>query len=219
MGISKVVSVLVFAVALAAIGTQAVRSDIFDPCLPTYRLHAASTPAPLFACPQGDTPSFIDQGWWIEVWVIGTGGQPIANVPSSDFWLIDCDPLNDITLCGGSASAHADSMTNAMGKTTLSLSTLIAGGCGDGASVVIQGVIPADSLTNCTTDLCVSVNTRSPDIDGNLMVDLVDLSLFAASYPPQPYEKCCDMSGDGTINLIDLSMFAFHFGPPGHACN
>jgi hypothetical protein len=208
---------VVMAVAYLTVAAAPVKSDIFDPCLPTYHLNTEVVPAPLLACPLGDTPSFLDQGWWVEVWVMGTSG-PIPGIPASDFWLYDCDPLNDVVLCGGGASASADSATNAQGKTTLSLSTLVAGGCGDGTAVVIQGVIPDDSLTNCTTQLCIPIDIRSPDIDGSLTVDLVDLSLLAASFPPRPYEKCCDLSVDGVVNLIDLALFAMHFGPPGHLC-
>ena len=51
-----------------------------------------------------------------------------------------------------------------------------------------------------------------------LLVDLVDLSIFASHYPPQLYEACCDFDINGVINLPDLTMFALHFGPPGHQC-
>jgi hypothetical protein len=57
---------------------------------------------------------------------------------------------------------------------------------------------------------------RSPDINGDGTVDLIDLTLFAMAYPPQPYDHCIDYNCDGDITLPDLAMFAFHFGPPGH---
>jgi hypothetical protein len=86
-------------------------------------------------------------------------------------------------------------------------------------ALVIQGYVVADSLTNCTTDFCCPINLRSPDINGDLLVDLIDLSIFAAEFPPNPYGPCSDLNDDGAVDLIDLSNFAFHFGPPGHACN
>jgi hypothetical protein len=86
-------------------------------------------------------------------------------------------------------------------------------------AVVIQGFVVLDSLTNCSTDFCCPISLRSPDINGSLGVDLVDLSIFAASFPPNAFDACCDMNVDGTIGLQDLSQFAFHFGPPGHVCN
>jgi hypothetical protein len=189
-----------------------------DPCgLALAELNAAVTPCPLFVCPHGDTPSFIDQGWSISIWVYGISGNPIPNVPASDFWLVDCDPGNDASLCGGSASSNADSNTGTNGKTTMSLGTLVGGGCADGIAVVAQGLVILDT-TLCVTEFCFPIWLRSPDIDGSLEVDLVDLSIFAASFPPRPFDPCCDMNVDGRIGLQDLSLFAFHFGPPGHIC-
>jgi hypothetical protein len=194
-------------------------AGIINPCVSYWQLHAVVTPCPLFVCPQGDTDSFLDQGWWIWICVLDINGVAIPNVPASDFWLIDCDPLNDAALCGGSASSGADSNSNSAGMTTMSLGTLTGGGCADGMSLVIQGFVVLDSLTNCTTDQCNPIALRSPDINGDLVINLVDLSAFAAGYPPQPYAVCADMNADGVVGLQDLSKFAFHYGPPGHLCN
>jgi hypothetical protein len=193
--------------------------SFIDPCVSTIQLHATTAPVPLLACPGLDAPPFISQGWWIEVWVLDSNGNGFPNIPAFDFWLIDCDPLNDINLCSGSESANADSATNAQGKTTLSLGGLRAGGCGDGATVVMQGIVPIDSLTNCTTPLCLPVNIRSVDISGDLEVDLVDLSIFAAAFSPLPYDKCSDLNVDGIVDLADLALFALHFGPLSHSCS
>lgn len=194
-------------------------AGIIDPCVSYWELHATVTPCPLFVCPQGDTDSFIDQGWWIWICVLDINEVPIPNVPAADFWLVDCDPLGDAVLCGGAASSNADSNSNAAGMTTMSNTGLQGGGCADGMAVVIQGFVVLDSLTNCTTEFCCPISLRSPDINGSLGVDLVDLSIFASSFPPNAYDACCDMNVDGTVGLQDLSQFAFHFGPPGHVCN
>ena len=103
--------------------------------------------------------------------------------------------------------------------TTLSLGPLVGGGCADGMAVVVLGVALDDSLTSCTTPKCLPISLRSPDIDGSLALDLVDLSIFAASFPPNPFDPCCDLNVDGIVSLQDLSLMAFHFGPPGHVCN
>jgi len=206
-------------VGAAFFAAKLVQAQIPDPCdFATVRLNAPVIPCPLLACPQGDTPSFASQGWTIEVWVRDINGIPISGVPANDFWLIDCDPLSDASLCGGSASSNADHATNSNGKTTLSLSTLAGGGCADGISVVVQGIVLVDSLSACTTFLCLPINLRSPDIDGSLEVNLIDLSTFAASYPPAAFDRCCDYDIDGEVNLTDLAEFASHYGPPGHSC-
>ena len=84
--------------------------------------------------------------------------------------------------------------------------------------LVVMGIVLLDAATGCTTFMCLPVNVRSPDIDPDGQVNLSDLSIFAGSYPPGPYDTCCDFDGNGIVNLQDLSAFADHFGPPGHAC-
>ena len=64
---------------------------------------------------------------------------------------------------------------------------------------------PAD----CVTPRIVPINMRSPDIDRSLAVDLVDLSIFAAHYPPGPYDACSDFDLSGDVNVV----FIFALGP------
>ena len=52
---------------------------------------------------------------------------------------------------------------------------------------------------------------KSPDLDGDAAVNLVDLALFAGAWPPNPYNFCMDYNCDGLINLPDLSLFAIHW--------
>ena len=194
-------------------GTAA--SHGIDPCQSSCELHADVVPAPLFVCPAGDTDAFIEQGFWISITVFDFL-DPIPNIPPFDFWLIDNDPVNDLALCGGSRSSDADSLTNAEGMTTMSQGTLIAGGCADGMALVVQGFVLEEP---CGTWKTLPIQVRSPDIDGSSEVDLMDLSIFASSFPPGPYESCCDFDLNGVVDLVDLSRFARHFGPPGHRCN
>ncbi len=51
----------------------------------------------------------------------------------------------------------------------------------------------------------------SPDINGDLTVNLADLSSFAAGYTGT-YDACADMFYDGVINLSDLSLFSQAYG-------
>ena len=192
---------------------------IIDPCRSYVEIHLTVSPAPLFICPLGDTDSLEDQGWSLWILVLDTVGVPVEGVPAADFWLIDCDPVNDMILCGGSASSNADSSTNSAGITTMSNTSVAGGGCADGLAVVVQGFVIEDSTTNCTTPVCLPVAIRSPDMNGDLILTLVDLTNFAGSYPPQAYAPCGDMNADGIITLVDLTNFAQHFGPPGHSCN
>ena len=182
----------------------------------TWQVNGATAPVTLLACPQGDAGSLLEQGWWIEVQCFDTGGWPTAALPPEDFWLVPADP-DDVVLCMSFSSSNADSATNAQGMTTMSNTALVAGGCADGMMLVVQGVLLYEA--DCVTPKLEEIQVRSPDLDGSLIVDLVDLSLFAASYPPMPYETCSDFDVNGVVNLQDLSVFAAHYGPPGHACN
>jgi hypothetical protein len=192
-------------------------AGIIDPCNSPV-VYNGPLNACYFACPQGDTDSFAQQGHTFAFTVNDLFGAPIPDIPGSDFWLINCDPLANLTLCAGSASSAADSATNSAGKTTMNDGTLNAGGCSDGLSPVVQGFVLEDPLASCTP-YCYLIQVRSPDLDGSLLVNLVDLAIFSSCFPPQPYDKCCDFDCNFTVNLQDLARFAFHFGPPGHKCN
>lgn len=211
----------IFCLVTAALLTVAGMAfgGIIDPCRSYVEIHITVTPCPLMICPVGDTQAFEDWGWYLWICILDTGGVPVQGVPAADFWVIDCDPINNLTLCGGSASSDADSATNSAGMTTMSNTSLAGGGCADGLALVVQGFVIEDSLTNCTTAECLPVLIRSPDMNGDLVLTLVDLTLFAASYPPQPYAPCGDLDASGLITLVDLTLFAAHFGPPGHSCN
>ena len=81
-----------------------------------------------------------------------------------------------------------------------------AGGCGWGVDVMIAGI----PLIQPPLDL----HFTSPDFDGNQVVDLTDVVLFAASYFGN-YGDCFDLHHDGSVNLSDLVVLAEHWG---HHC-
>ena len=75
-------------------------------------------------------------------------------------------------------------------------------------------------IIGCPQPTCLPITVRSPDMDGNLAMDIVDFALFAPHYtsPPKPYNPQADFNCDGMVDLLDLAMFAFHYGPPQHRC-
>jgi hypothetical protein len=122
---------------------------------------------------------------------------------------------NNLYLVGGGHSIDADSATGQNGQTTIS-GAMSAGGCDEGLAVIVQGVVieTPDGLDI----LCLPYTVRSPDMnsanrEGDGIVDLLDLSIFATHYlsPPKPYEPCMDFNGDGSVDIIDFSMFAQHY--------
>ncbi len=162
----------------------------------------------LMVCPQGDGLSLIDVGAEIHIIVRDDSGRPIEGIGETDFWLVGTG--DEMYLCGGSGSSNADAPTNAAGYTTMS-GTIAAGGWSDGLYLVIQG-----NVIGCPP-FVVAVNVRSPDINGDLSVNLADFSIFASSFPspPNAYDHRCDYNYDGSINLVDHSMFGQHFN---HNC-
>jgi hypothetical protein len=186
-------------------------SGIVDPCSSTA---FTACPAPaggcLYVCPQGDGPTLAQTGCVISVCAKDQTGTPIAGIPAADFWVEGC--TGAMVLCGGSGSSNADSASSTNGCTTMS-GAVAAGGCDIGLIVVIQGVIVKDQATACTTDKCLPIAIRSPDINGDLIVDIIDLSLFAVGYtsPPKPYDPCLDFNCDGLVDIIDFSIFAQHY--------
>jgi hypothetical protein len=196
----------------AAVDTA--NSGIVHPCSST----ATSGPGPycVAVCPQGDGDIIGDVGGLITVVVKDQTGAPIPGIPASDYWLIGCNDA--LALCGGSGSINADSASNASGVTTIGAGftstsgTIAAGGCDDGVQVVVQGTVLKDPA-DCVSLLCLPINVRSIDYNGDLIVDLIDFAIFGPAFPspPQVYDKCLDYNCDGLIDLIDFSIFGAHF--------
>jgi hypothetical protein len=196
-------------------------AGVVNPCNSTATIIFGTQPGPTVTasvCPQGDAEDFGVQGFHIRYAIKDGLGNGIPNIPASDFWVDDCDAVNDlIVLCGGSSSSSADSLTNSLGNTTMSLTSIAAGDCALGLICIVQGAILQDNT--CTVPRCLNIYVKSFDISGDLQIALGDLGLFAQGYPPNAFNACTDYSGNGTNNLADLATFALHFGPPGHACN
>ncbi len=214
----KVVLVGASLMLVAGIAT----AGIIDPCGSTVEMFTDGLNQTLavkcyFACPQGDTATFRSAGFWFAFLIKDLLGNPVGGLPATDFWLVDCDPAADLALCAGSASSNADSATNSNGRTTMSQTTLAVGGCVDFVQPVVQGLVFQDpaSAPPCQAR-CYNLKVRSCDLNGDLKMDLIDLSSFAGKYPPQAYNKCADFDCNGVVNLQDLSNFALHYA--GHKC-
>ena len=191
----------------AAVDTA--NSGIVHPCSSTATTGVGSYCAT--ACPQGDGDNLGDVGGLISVLVKDNTGAVIPNIPASDFWLIGCNDA--LALCGGSGSINADSASNASGMTTIGGGQdIAAGGCDNGVQVVVQGTVLLDPV-DCTSVFCLPINVVSVDYNGDLVVDLIDFSIFGPAFPspPQTYDGCLDYNCDGVIDLIDFSIFGGHF--------
>ncbi|MEN8007142.1 MAG: hypothetical protein ABFS42_09005 [Candidatus Krumholzibacteriota bacterium] len=129
--------------------------------------------------------------------------EPVPNFPREDMWLVSLG--GGLAMCQG--GTIADSNTDVDGHTQWSL-PLKAGGWDDGNSrVVVNGVELGDPAG-------LTVNFSSPDIDGNLVVNLSDVTLFAMDFFG-PYVFRSDLHHDGAVNLSDLAVVA---GAVGITC-
>lgn len=127
-------------------------------------------------------------------------GQPLADYPAEDLWLeTDGDGL-----AFPENGTIADAATNASGQAEWVM-PLEAGGCTIGESVVVM--VAGQALNQPGLPL----EFVSPDINGDLAVNLTDLATFSGAYSGA-YNECADLFYDGVINLTDLAYFAPAYG-------
>ncbi len=209
--ITAVMSLLVAPLCLAAAFTHIDASagsstPLIDPCFSS----ASSAAGFILACPAGDGETLAEKGLDISVTCRDGANVPIQNIPAADFWLIGCN--NNLVLCGGSVSSNADHLTDVNGHTTIS-GTIAASGF-DQVMVVVQAMVIGCPST------CLPIGVTSPDQNGDLVVDVADLALFATGYPPNPYRPESDLDGSGEVDLLDVNLMYQHFYYPSakHTC-
>lgn len=133
----------------------------------------------------------------IQVTVRDGNQAVIPGFPGEDIWLASAD--GGMVACTGGTSADAD--TDADGVTQW-VTPLAAGGS---SMAVCHILISGDALTSPGSDMALHFN--SADINGDRVVDLVDVGLFAGPYFGA-YDYAVDFYHDGVIDLVDLGRFA-----------
>jgi len=123
--------------------------------------------------------------------------DPIVGYPFEDLWLETSG--GGLVACPGGTTA--DLNTDDQGMTEWQ-NTMFAGGHSEGETV---NVYVAGSPLNHPG---LNVLFNSADIDGNLIVNLADLTEFAIDYDGQTGAYRSDYLYDGTINLSDVTLFA-----------
>ena len=125
--------------------------------------------------------------------------NPVANFPFEDLWLESQD--GGMAFCPGGTVADQD--TDAQGRTYFR-SPLFAGG----SSTTVIGVrVNGDWLGGRELPLWVN----SPDLNGDLRVDLLDIGAFATGFFGS-YVYRIDFNFDGVINLGDVRYLALGIG-------
>lgn len=156
----------------------------------------------LFVNPDGSgrafTEALLEYGGSVDATVhcqlIDHGGNPIENFPAEDLWL---EP-GDGGLVACDQGTCADTLTDVNGIATWS-TPLHAGGNSQGICfVLVNGSVLFQGL---------NLHFNSADINGDLVVNLTDISLMAENFFIS-YHYRADFYFDGVINLSDLGMMA-----------
>ncbi|MBU8871407.1 MAG: hypothetical protein KOO60_11135 [Gemmatimonadales bacterium] len=126
-------------------------------------------------------------------------GFPVLNMPAEDIWMeSECG-----SLCFGNISSEQGTDINGQ---LFFQNPLFAGGCCEEYSLWIsyngvhigEGTIPF-------------IRYNSPDMNGDLEVNLTDVSSFASHFYSS-YSYCADFKWDGVLNLLDVGILAGHIG-------
>ncbi len=136
----------------------------------------------------------------ITVEVKDANWDPIPNYPREDLWLESEDDGLVSCISGTIADANTDALGMAHWQNPL---------FGGGYSEALTVVMVNGSLIEMTIGVHLSFN--SPDINGDLIVNLTDVAMFAMDFFGG-YQFRSDLFRDGQINLQDLATFAQAYG-------
>ncbi len=162
----------------------------------------------LLVVPDGSGSSFTEahdeQGNIVDatitLFVRDYGGFPIVNYPFEDIWLETAD--DGLVACVWANIPDHD--TDVQGMTQW-VYPLVAGGNSLGpVFVTISG-------SRLVSNPGLPIRFNSPDINGDHVVNLQDISILASDYFTG-YNFRCDLNGDGYLNLRDIPIFAQYFG-------
>jgi len=134
-------------------------------------------------------------------------GNPVVDYPAESSWLVGgCRHPLCLSVCG--TGSISDGNTDMLGQTTFS-NPLRAGGSGAGATIMVGTWPEPESPIEFPGEELFQFN--SPDITGDLVVNLTDVALFAGDYYGS-YNYRSDFYWDGILNLSDVSHLAQAMG-------
>jgi len=176
---------------------------------------ATEGPLSLYSVPDGSGLAFteayqadggqVDGTLSLVLYVVYRGDpDPVANFPFEDIWLEGEGA--DLSLCQGGSCPDAN--TDAGGVTTWARPMKIGGHTVPAQSERVRVIVNGDAVPS---GILPDLRFNSPDIDGNRLVNLTDIQLFATDFFGT-YDYRSDFVWDGLINLSDLVPLAQALG-------
>lgn len=198
----------VFMVALVVCAASVAVANVPDLGLSTATMATTGQTLSLFNRPDGGgsplTEAYVLNGGGakadatITLTLVDGLGNPIANYPFEDLTL-SCDDGAGQAMVPCVGGVSADGNTDAAGQTTFA-GTLRAGGW---AAANTDVMVAGSALTSGG----VALQMNSSDLNGDGVVAVSDISLFAQIYYGS-YSYGADFNADGSVAISDVSLLA-----------
>jgi hypothetical protein len=160
--------------------------------------------AVLLITPEGNGPPLDSLGLVISATVFDCDGSLLRPSTAPDPHLVP--EGSGVVACGNWV---ADDGIDIEGHVQWS-DALAGGGWADG-STADDGRVRL-KIGEDFTALTFQVKFVSPDINGDLRIDLSDVGTFAADFATAPVDFRSDFNADGLENLADIGILAAHLG-------
>jgi hypothetical protein len=197
----RFVLLLLLALALRSTLADSAAADTTGIPCEYFSCWTEGTPTVVLASPAGSAPTVAEQGLVIHLEILDCTLTPIANFPFQDIWLGDTG-TGELSYCPGGTIADAN--TDAEGRTTITGHLSAGGHTETGTCVWVAGILALEMGP-------LALDVVSPDLDGDLDVDIVDFSLFGQDFGGGSAPRS-DLVPDGILNLADFAAFGRHFG-------
>lgn len=200
MVLRKIVGIAVIALLVGA--TSLASATTPDLTLSTSsRADGSAATAVVFNLPDGSGAAFSEAvsdayapiDATITVTLLNASGIPIPNFPMEDLYLVN----SGLAVCGGFATADANSDANGMTQWS---NPLAGGGFAQGLTVIMVSGAPLESGPG------EAVSFNSTDINGDLLVDLLDVVQFSQDFGGYSFRS--DFVYDGVLDLVDVVKLA-----------
>ena len=150
-------------------------------------------PSQIIVTPSGNGTNLAAEGIAFRVTMVDYCLVPIVFFPFQDIWAESVD--GGMVFCMGGTVASAN--TNADGVSIIEGPFLAGGYSEAGFTVYLTGTPLVAPI--------LPVKVNSPDITGDLVVNIADVGVFAEDFIGGAYSFRSDFYGDETLNIADVA--------------